>query len=262
MSKKVKGAAVAQSVGAAIAAGDLTAANAAASAVLPKLEEYAEREAGIIDKATAERRVIWVEVISGYAHDFPELSKYPQKVRHAYARKLGLNMSTKRANWEPAQRKLYDSFCANQVSPLALMIELVGNKGAGVALELLKGAGKLPEKVQQAKLMLGRPVKTRTAKQQNAADKKGDGEAQTSVAAVTQRAEEMKKPVVEIVASIISGVIPTAQLPKVVQACAAKLKGSADPLDRLLSEWLERDLTEYAKKADSDDDDGKLAVNE
>lgn len=250
-----------QSVGQSIAAGDLTGAAHKASAVLPRLEEYAEREAHIIDRATNERKTIWIEVIRGYSNDVPQLEKYPAMVRHAYAKMLGLNMSVSRKEWEPAQRKLYDSFCANQVSPLALIITLVGTKGAQPALQLLEGKGTIPAKVQQARIMLGRPVKTRQAKVEGGQTESTDMASQkVSMQQAEIAAKEQKKEPYEIAINLINTGTPTAHLPKVIQACAAKLKGSADPLDKLLGQWLEKDLTEYAKKAD--DDAPELVANE
>ena len=229
-------------------------AGAIQGALVPTIEQYAEVEANLIDNAIRSRQTHWVEVFTSYATDIPMLEKYPSAVRHAYARKLGLNMKVSRKDWADAQRKLYDSFCANQVSPLSLMLSVaVGTKerkGEGIekVIDLLKGPGTLPAKVTQARIMLGKPVKVRGPK-----DKGNHGEGATAAEGATKgevkwdMTDLRKKTPVEVVCSL-APTFKIAEIITTIQACVAKLKTSSDPLEKLLGVRLAEAVKEYDEK--------------
>lgn len=247
-------------------------AGARQGALVPTIEQYADTECNIIDTATVTRCNHWVTVFGAYKHSIPDLERYPQAVRHAYAAKLGLNMKVRRAEWTHGQRKLYESFCANQVSPLVLMLKLAigtkDEKGEGIdkVIGFLKGEGSLPAKITQARAMLGKPVKPRGTKNTG-----NHGEASTAASKASDGAQKWdmtdlrtKQPI-----EVVCQLIPFFKIPELVttvQAVVAKLKTSADPVEMYFASLLSDAVKKYDEKNDEDtgedtsgtDEDGKI----
>lgn len=261
VAKNKKGAGKSQSI--------LSALEASKNAgeLVPTLEGFAEMEAEILEGATNTRMEIWKRVWSAYAFtDFPHLERYPEMVRHAFAKKFGLNMAISQKDWTDDQKKLYDSFCSTQTRPFQLFIDLAreGNKGEGEhsangtqkVLELLNGSGTLPAKVTAAKVLLGKPARRRGADQQ-----RNDTPAADQFAAATGAAPigasidgkkwdvaDLKKKTPVEVCVVLTATMPFNDIMRLVQACGKRLAESPDALDKLASERLATAVNEYLTK--------------
>lgn len=139
--------------------------------LVPTIPEFAAQEALMIQESTATRISHWLKVIPAYADDIDSLMRYPAEVKKAWAKLMGFDLSKHRSKWvtatgakDTSKIKAYDAFVANQVSGLSLICELVKEKGQVHAVALLSGIGTLPQKLTEARIMLGRPLKARGTK--------------------------------------------------------------------------------------------------
>lgn len=257
---KNKGASKSPSIIAAIQAG------AREGEIVPTLEQFAEKEADLLEKSTKSRMEIWYEVWRAYGlTDFPHLEGYPAMVRHAFAKKFGLNMSLSLKDWSPDQKKLYESFCATQTRPFQLFIDLArarngehGANGTQQVIEFLnpETSGSLPAKIEAAKVMLGKPRKTKGADQQRtdappASDFTATG-APTIGASVDGKkwdVTDLKKKTPVEVCIVLVATMPYNDVMQLVQACGKRLATSNDGLDKLASERIGTAVTEYLTKA-------------
>lgn len=237
-----------------------------AGELVPTLEGFAEMEAEILEGATNTRMEIWKRVWSAYAFtDFPHLERYPEMVRHAFAKKFGLNMAISQKDWSDDQKKLYDSFCSTQTRPFQLFIDLAreGNKGEGQhsangtqkVLDLLNGSGTLPAKVTAAKVLLGKPARKRGADQQRNdapdAQQFKAGETPTIGAPVDGKKwdiTDLKKKTPVEVCIVLVATMPFNDVMQLVQACGKRLATSTDGLDKLAAERLATAVNEYLTK--------------
>lgn len=234
--------------------------------VVPTIDELAEREAAIIDNATAERKSIWLTVFKVYGADMPILESYPQKVRHAYAKRLGLNLSVTRSKWEASERKLYDSFVANQVSPLTLMVNLAKTTNAHRVVVLLEGPGKLPEKVTQARIELGLPPRTRGTKNVNdnhgtaAAASNGNNFSGAVTAAERKTSDKWdltdlkkKRAVEACVLLISSNAMTSTDCVTIIQAATRRLETSGDAFEKILGQMCKAGLEVFDANINRED---------
>lgn len=237
-------------------------------------DEYAAEEAQEGEKYEKWRSKHWASFLRDYRHDAQVIVGYPAKVRHAKAGLLGLNMKVTRDKWSVAQRKLYDVFCANHVSPLVMFIKLAlgdktaateeGKNGIGCdrVIELLEMQGKtLPQKISEGRLLLGRPVKGKGAQTPTAA-----ASAKAAADAVIQSAETTlktasgnpidlsKKPPIEAVTIMCQSTLNLAQCAIVAQVVATRFTKSEKLEEQILGQSIMLALKVFYKIEEEEDE--------
>lgn len=201
----------------------------------------------------------WAKVMRNWQHDAPELAKYPQMVRHAKAKLLGLDMSKKPTQWEPYQKKLYTVYCANHISPLVMFIDLALGKGKdqpGIGcdkvINLLESAGTLPQKISQGRLLLAKPVRQRGTKTQNETTvDKAEKEVKALSASGTPLQLDKKRPI-EAAIMVITASLTSAECVIVAQSVCKRLLASKDANEKILGEKIKNDLDAYFKAEDGE----------
>lgn len=243
-------------------------------AVIPTLQQYADIEAQKGHEFDMWRCPHWARVIGDYKHDAPELAKYPSLVRHAKAKLMGLDMSIVRSKWSDSQRKLYDNFCNNQVSPLSMFIQLAlgdsKTKGIGcdAVVAFLNKPGTLPAKVADARILLGRPKRERGTKGAG-----NHGEAATAAAKATEGKQQWDlsnlrtRPAEEAVALLVA-TFDVTKLINTVTAVVAKLKagpdgkGNKDPIQVKFAKALQDAVRQFDVDSKEPDDTGEEGEDE
>jgi hypothetical protein len=187
---------------------------------------------------------------------------------------MGFDLSKHRSKWKTADGqkdinriKLYDTFVNNQVTPLALMCELVKEKGEAVAVALLSGVGTLPEKVTAARIALGRPTKSREVRQPapvspqdpEAANKitaQGQVSIKTNADGKWDLTAIAKDRPIEAIVKLINNAIGTADCVIVAQVLVKRL--TSDPAsaeEKQLGQVISSGLETFYKKVDQEEDE-------
>lgn len=248
--------------------GDLKAAleaSARAQALVPTLDEFAEQEADEIVKSTGTRAQIWLSVWRAYGTtDFPSLESYPNKVRHAYAKRIGIDMSISRKLWAENHKKLYSSFCANTSQQFQFFVDVAKKAqtahlpGAEMVIRLLEGPGTLVAKVEQAKIALGKAPAKKGADQNgshgaNGAESGGTTSTDAKPGPEKHWSETMTnlktKSPLEAAAALVT-FMPYNDCMRLVQVIGKRMETSGDALDKMLGEKLSQDVVVYLTKAE------------
>lgn len=245
------------------------------------LEQEAEQEAeeGVKELGNRMQRCARIFRTWGVT-DWPKVEQYPDLVRQAYAKKMGFDMSISTKDWPEHQKFLYRNFINNQVQPFQIFIDLANMKvrelpdgtkvqdpehgfrvGVGPIIQLLEApVGTFASKVNEAKILLGKPSRARKAKGPD--QENNHGEAALAKEQGTEQPKpigkggwdlaDLKKKAPVEACVVLVGTMPYPDVMRLVQACAKRMGASDDGVDKLAAERLTQVFTEYLTKADTD----------
>lgn len=211
--------------------------------VVPTLDEFADQEAQVILEGTQTRIQIWAQVISAYGNDLQLLKDYPQKVRHAFGKRLGIDFSVPIAEWEATKQRLYKSFVTNQVGPIANLIGWLksGQTTKEAVIAFLSGPGTVNDKI---KAIPFKQKKRQSKGPDQVPPRVSDKPDDASIATMAE--ESVKKyGAVNSALAIINNAVVVSDLPFVLQASARKLIESGKEHEKELGEKVRLALAAY-----------------
>lgn len=244
------------------------------------LEQEADQEADEGVKELGNRMQRYGRIFRTWGTtDWPKVEQYPDMLRQAYSKKMGFDMSISVSEWPEHQKFLFRNFVQNQVQPFQVFIDLANLKikeledgtkvqdvengkrvGVGPIIALLEQpVGTFASKVNEARILLGKPARTRKtkgpdqntdARTDNAAAEMGKTPAVKPLGKAGWDLTDLKKKSPVEACITLVGSMPHPDIMRLVQACASKLK-TGDALDKLASERLEQAYKEYLTKSDA-----------
>lgn len=119
----------------------------AKSTLLKPLRDYAEQDARTELGHYQTRLQFLTEIVMNYKHDLEALMQYPDLLRTAVAKELGVDLSKNRKLWPEGMAKEWDKISQSILIPVNRLWGGIGIDGTKKVLEVLSGKGTLQQKV-------------------------------------------------------------------------------------------------------------------